>query len=166
MSQDVEKYRKWVRESEFGRSRGFYYLGKVIIEELGEEKGTTLIVKQIEEMGHDSWKAIRKTFESQGLDNNFINYSNKTNFSYNVYNFAWVGGIKKSTDAERVVEYSYCPIAEGFKMQGEDAKKIGELFCNNIDNAIIQGYNPDFECKRESSLNLNGLCRLHFMKKR
>jgi len=166
MSQDIEKHRKWVRESEFGRSRGIYYLGKGIIEELGEEQGAKLIVKQIEEMGHDSGKAIRKTFESQGKENNFLNYSNKTDPSNSVYNFAWVGSIKKSTDSERVVEYSYCPIAEGFKILGEDATKVGELFCNNIDNAIIQGYNPDFECRRESSLNLDGLCRLHFMKKR
>jgi hypothetical protein len=73
--------------------------------------------------------------------------------------------LKKSTDAERVVEFSYCPIAEGYKRLGEEAMKIGELFCNHIDNAIIQGYNSNYECKRESSMNLNGLCRLHFKKK-
>jgi hypothetical protein len=163
MSQDIEKYRRWIREREHERSRSIYYLGKAIIQELGEEKGTTLIVRQIEEMGHDLGIETRKANKSQGLDNSFKNYSRGPDV--NPYGFAWVGGTTKSTSDEEVVEFSYCPIAEGFKKLGEEAVKIGELFCNHIDDADIQGYNPDYECKRESSLNLNGLCRLHFRKK-
>jgi hypothetical protein len=32
-----------------------------------------------------------------------------------VYNFAWVSSTQKSTSDERVREFSYCPITEGFK---------------------------------------------------
>jgi hypothetical protein len=165
MSQDVEKHRGWVRNSERGRSATLYYLGKAIIRELGAEKGTTLIIKQIEEMGHSAGKAARKAVEGEGLDDSFRNYFSESDSGNSPYDFAWTRSIKKSTDAERVVEFSYCPIAEGFKALGEEGVKIGELFCNHIDNARIQGFNPDYECKRESSLNLNGLCRLHFRKK-
>jgi hypothetical protein len=142
-----------------------YYMGKTIIQELGEEKGTALIIKQIKEMGHSTGKATRKAVENQGLNDSFRNYFTESDSGNSPYDFAWTRSIKKSTDAERVVEFSYCPIAEGYKRLGEEAMKIGELFCNHIDNAIIQGYNSNYECKRESSMNLNGLCRLHFKKK-
>jgi hypothetical protein len=162
MSQEIETYRKWVREREYARSRAIYYLGKAILQELGEEKGTALIVRQIEEWGHDDGIATGKANKSKGLDNSLKNYGS----GGSVYDFAWVGSTKKSTGDESVVEFSYCPIAEQFKMLGEEAVKIGELFCNHIDDADIRGYNSDYECRRESSLNLDGLCRLHFMKKR
>lgn len=165
MSQDVEKHRRWIRESEHRRSTMLYYFGKALIQELGEENGTALIVKQIEEMGIDSGRATRKAYESQGLDNRFRNFFKMADSGDIVYSFAWEGSTKKSTEDERVVEYSYCPIAEGYKRLGAEGVKIGELFCNHIDNAIIQGYNPDYECKRESSLNRDGLCRLHWKKK-
>ena len=165
MSQDVEKHRNWIRNGERARSATLYYLGKAIIQELGEEKGTALIIKQIEEMGHNMGKATRKAVESKGLKDSFRNYFFESDSGNTPYDFAWTRSIKKSTDAERVAEFSYCPIADGYKRLGEEAVKIGELFCNHIDNALIQGYNPDYECKRESSMNLNGLCRLHFRKK-
>ena len=162
MSQDLEKYRKWIRESEYGRSKGIFYLAKGIIEELGEEKGTALVIEQVMEMGRFTGERRRKAFEDKGLENSFRNISNRADPEKSVYSFAWVGGPVSSSDEERVVEWSYCPIAEGFKVFGESGVKIGELYCNNIDNAIIQGFNPDYECVRESSLNLDGLCRLHF----
>ena len=164
MSQDIEMYRNWIREREAERAVGIYYLGKAIIQELGEEKGAALIVKQMEEMGHHFGKETRKANKRLGLDNSFRSYFS-INSGNSVYDFAWVGDTKKSDSEEVVVEFSYCPNAEQFKKFGEEGVKIGELFCNHIDNADIQGFNPDFECKRESSLNLNGLCRLHFKKK-
>ena len=165
MSQDVEKHRNWIRNAERARSTTLYYLGKAIIQELGEEKGTELIIKQIEEMGHNMGKVTRKAVESKGLNDSFRNYFFESDSGNSPYDFAWTRSIKKSTDAERVAEFSYCPIADGYMRLGKEAVKIGELFCNHIDNALIQGYNPDYECKRESSLNLDGLCRLHFRKK-
>jgi len=165
MSQDVEKYRTWIRGRIRGASAYIYFLGKGIIQELGKEKGTALIVRQMEEMGFNGGKQIRKAFEGQGLDNSLRSFFRMRDSGESVYDFAWVRSIKKSADDERVVEYSYCPVAEGFKMMGEEAVEIGELFCNHIDNAIIQAYNPEYECKRESSLNLDGLCRLHWKNK-
>jgi hypothetical protein len=47
---EVERFDREMRARENGRSLGFYYLGKALIQELGEDKGTALIVKQIEEM--------------------------------------------------------------------------------------------------------------------
>jgi hypothetical protein len=79
-----------------------------------------------------------------------------------VYAVAWKGGPKEVSANDWVVEWSYCPIAEGFKHLGEEAEKIGEIFCTHVDNASMETYNPRYECVRESSLNRDGLCRLHF----
>lgn len=74
MSQDVEKYRRWIREGASGRSAIIYYLGKALIQELGEEKGTAVIIKQIEEMGHNTGMGIQKSYNSRGLDNSLENF--------------------------------------------------------------------------------------------
>jgi len=164
MDQDVEKYRRWIRVGANIRSASIFYLAKGIIDKLGDE-GTALVVEQIKEMGRNSGKRMRQSFEKQGLDNSFKNYSDRVSSDDIVYRFAWEGSTPVETDEERVVEYTYCPIAEGFKMLGAEGVKVGELFCNNIDDAVIQAYNPEFECVRKSSLNRDGLCRLHFKKK-
>ena len=165
MSQDVEKYRTWVRQGQHSRSAAFYYLGKAILEELGEEKGTDLIIKQVKEMGKASGLNRRRILESKGLDNSLENYSASEKTFSNMVSFAWESKVKKRTPDEVIRDFSYCPIAEGFKNFGDEGVKIGELFCMYIDDAVVQTYNPDYMCERESSLNLDGVCRLHFKKK-
>ena len=165
MSQDVEKYRRWVRGANNSFSEAIYFLGKGIIQALGKEKGRALILRQFEEMCFNWGTQSKEGFTRQGLDNNLRNYFRPFDSGDGSVAFAWVYSVKKSADDERIIEYSYCPIAEGFKGLGEEAVEIGELFCNHADNTLIQAYNPDYECKRESSLNLDGLCRLHWKKK-
>lgn len=165
MSQDVEKYRRWVRGANNSFSEGFCFLGKGMIEALGKEKGKALILRQVEELCFNWGTQSRKAFERQGLDNSLKNYFGPFDSGEGSVAFAWVFDVKKSADDERIIEYSYCPIAEGFKGLGDEAVEIGELFCNHADNALMQGYNPEYECKRESSLNLDGLCRLHWKRK-
>jgi hypothetical protein len=85
MSKDIEKYRTWVRQGQHSRSASFYYLGKAILEELGEEKGTELIIKQVKEMGKASGLNRRKTLEKKGLVNSLeraraISRMNATHF--------------------------------------------------------------------------------------
>ena len=165
MSQDIKKYRNWVRQGHQSRSAAFYYLGKAILEELGEEKGTEIIIKQVKEMGKASGLNRRITLENKGLENSLENYSASAKAFSDVVSFAWESEVKKRTPVEIIREFTYCPIAEGFKNLGEEGVKIGELFCKYIDDAVVQEYNPDYVCERESSLNLEGLCTLHFKKK-
>ena len=165
MSQEIENYRTWVRQGQQSRSAAFYYLGKAILDILGEEKGTELIIKQVKEMGKASGLNRRKTLENQGLENSLENYSESAKTFSNMVTFAWESEVKKASPDEVVKEFTYCPIAEGFKNLGEEGVKIGELFCKYIDDAVVQEYNPDYMCVRESSLNLEGVCRLHFKHK-
>jgi hypothetical protein len=165
MSQDIEKYRNWIRQAQHTRSNTFYYLSKALITQLGKTQGTEEIIKQVEAMGKASGEARKKMFERNGQDNSFENFSAAAMSKDNMIHFAWERAHKKVTSDERVVEFTYCPIAEGFQKHGAEGIEIGELFCDYIDNAVIQAYNSEYECVHESSLNKDGLCRLHFKKK-
>jgi len=162
LSQDIEQYRNLVRGSQNAHALGIYYMGKALLEELGEEKGTEKIVQQTKEMGQYYGTSMKKAIESQGKDNEINHYYDRSTSPSNIFAFAWEGGTKSGENDELILEWTYCPIADGFKKAGDLGVKIGELFCDNIDNAEMQAYNSDYECIRESSLNLNGLCRLHF----
>ena len=61
MSQDIKKYRNWIRTSEHARSRAIYFIGIAILEELGEKAGSVRIIKQVEEMGKYFGNRMKKT---------------------------------------------------------------------------------------------------------
>ena len=137
-------------------------MAKGIIEELGEEKGKELIIEQVYAMGNSFGTDRKNALQKQGLDNNVKRFFDPSSQTDTVIAFAWKGETVSQSEEHIVKEFTYCPIAEGFKNYGKDGVKIGELFCEHIDNAVAQAYNSDIECIRESSLNLDGLCRLHF----
>ena len=159
---EYEQVRKWIQEKEYGRATGIYYMAQGIIQELGEEEGTRLIVQQIRKMGDLMGKSMRKRLENDGLENSLENRIKLVKSSENSTNLAWDRVSLDESENGFMVKFSYCPIAAGFKQHGEDGVKIGEIFCSNIDDAVSQGYNPKLSCVRETSLNRDGLCTLRF----
>ena len=159
---EFEQVRRWIREKEHGRATGIYYMAQGILQELGEEEGTKLIVQQVRKMGNKMGESMRKRLESMGLENSLENRVKLVESADNSTTIAWDRVSLDVSEDEFVVKFSYCPIAYGFKQHGEEGVKIGELFCSNIDDAVSQGYNPKLSCVRESSLNLDGVCTLHF----
>ena len=99
---------------------------------------------------------------SQGKENNIKEWFGGGFDDTSVYSFAWKQARREISKDEAIVDWVVCPIAEGFKKLGPEGIEIGEWYCNNIDNASTQGYNPKYECVRESSLHKDGVCRLHF----
>ena len=106
-------------------------------------------------------KQTKEYFASQGRENSLEEFRRDSFAESSIYTFAWTGEVKESVEHEAIVEWTVCPIADGFKAYGEEGVEIGELFCHHIDNAIISGFNPDYICVRESSIYKTGLCRLH-----
>ncbi len=129
-----------------------------------EDLNSLLFKKQVIERGHNMGENTLKMVQNKELENNLMNFVNPDSES-SVYSFAWEGKTQRLSDDEVVVEWTKCPIAQGFKNHGPEGVKIGEIFCNHIDNATTEAYNSDYMCVRESSLNRNGLCILHFKKK-
>jgi hypothetical protein len=158
-------YLRWIKAAEAGMARNVYWLVKGMIEHLGEEEGKKLFLKQLNRMGNHNGSLIRQYYDSQGRENSLEEYRKNAFSDQSIFTFAWEGRLIADSKHDKIIEYTECPIAAGFKSCSSDGVEIGELYCNNIDNAIIQGYNLDYQCVRESSLNLDGLCRLHFKKK-
>jgi len=156
-----ETYRNWIQDSYSSMSSWLYYMAKGMIKELGEKQGTELFLKQVIEKGHSMGENAKNMIQSKGLENNLVNFVNPDSES-SVYSFAWEGKTKRLSDDEVVVEWTKCPIAQGFKNHGPEGERIGEIFCNHVDNATAEAYNPDYVCVRETSLHKDGVCTLHF----
>ena len=162
MTRSEETYLNWIKGSESGRAAGIYWLAQGMIDHLGEEEGMELFIKQIYKMGAHWAKLRLQALEEEGGENTLVRNILDNASDYMVYSFAWEGELKEYSEHEGVFEWTSCPIAAGFKSFGPKGVEIGEVFCKHIDNAHIQTYNPKYECVRESSLNKDGLCRLHF----
>ena len=157
-----ERVRNWIKEREHGRANGIFYLAQGIFNEMGEEEGTKLVIEQIRKMGYKIGESMKNKLETKGLKNSLENRIKLIESSSNSTNIAWDREYLDAKGNELVVKFSYCPIADGFKMNGEEGVKIGELFCSNIDDSVSKGYNPNLSCVRETSLNKDGVCTLHF----
>jgi hypothetical protein len=162
MTQSKETYLGWVKGAYFMLSRSLFYMAKGLIEELGEEKGKEVFVKQIIEMGEGMGKQTREHHNSLGKEGTMEEFLSDGFSDSSVYMHAWEGDLKTLTKHEAIVDFTSCPYAEGFKVLGEEGVEIGELYCNNIDDAITQAYNPKYECVRAPSLNKDGVCTLHW----
>jgi hypothetical protein len=162
MTQSEDTYLGWVKGAYFMTSRSLYYMAKGLIEELGEKKGKEIFVEQIKKMGEDMGKQTRDYHDSLGKDLTMEEFLRDGFSDSSVYMHAWDGDLKTLTKHEAIVDFIGCPYAEGFKALGAEGVEIGELYCNNIDDAITQAYNPKYECVRPSSLNKDGKCTLHW----
>ena len=162
MTRSEETYLRWIKEAEASRSMWIIGLVNEMIEHLGKEKATEILVKQTYEMAGHNGEQLRQYFMSQGLENSLQQYKEYGMSEESVYTFAWKGGLVLDSDDEMIIEWTKCPMAAGYKGLGSNGVEIGEILCSHLDNAFIQKYNPKYECIRESSLNVDGLCRLHF----
>jgi hypothetical protein len=163
---EFEQVRRWIRDKEHSRATGIYYMAQGILNELGEEEGTRLIIQQIRNMGAMLGESMRVRLKKKGMDNSLENRIKLSQSSENAVNVAWDRVSLDVSEDEFVIRFSSCPIAEGFKQHGDAGLKIGELFCSNIDDSVSKGYNPNLSCTRETSLNLDNVCTLRFRMRR
>lgn len=75
-------------------------------------------------MGKASGLNRRKTLEKKGLLNSLENYPESAKSFNETVSFAWEGVVRKRTPDEIVREFTYCPIAEGFKNFGARAQRF------------------------------------------
>ena len=161
MTRSEETYRDWVKGGYFWTSKSLYFMAKGMIEELGEKKGKELFIKQIYEMRGHMGKQSREFHASLGRENSIEEFVKDGFTDSSVFMFAWKGGLKEKSEHEAIIEWEECPFADGFKELGSEGVEIGELWCQHNDNAVVQGYNSEYECVQESCLFKDGLCRLH-----
>lgn len=161
MKHSEETYVDLIKGSWFGMPTALTYMALGMIEELGEEKGKELFIKQVKQMGKHWGKSMLDRFQTNRVDPSITNMLRDVDESL-VSNIVWDVSSELISDDEGVVEWRFCPIADAFKSIGPEAVEIGEIFCDYIDDAQFGGLNPDVMVSRESSLNKDGLCRLRF----
>ena len=164
MKHSEETYVDLIKGSWFGMPTALTYMALGMIEELGEEKGSELFIKQVYLMGKHWGQSMLDGFQAMGVEPSIANMLKDIDESL-LYGIAWDGSSELISEDEGVVEWRFCPIADGFKSIGPDGVKVGEIFCEYIDDAQFGGLNPEVMVTRERSLNKDGLCRLRFRKK-
>jgi hypothetical protein len=165
MKHSEETYVDIIKDSWFGIPTALAYMALGMIEELGEEKGKELFIKQVKEMGKHWGKNMLDRFQANQVEPSIANMLKDIDETL-MYSIAWDGSSELFSDDEGVMEWRFCPIADTFKSLGPEAVEIGEIFCDYIDDAQYGGLNPGVIVTRESSLIKDGLCRLRFKMKK
>ena len=114
----------------------FASMSKSIIERLGPEEGEELIKQAVEYFGKERGKRIAELVKGQGKPLSFKNWLIYSDIGGENFEF------KPTIDgSDLVVEVGYCSfIAAAEKW---DLGEYAELYCNYVDYAILEGYNPD-----------------------
>ncbi|MCD6480350.1 L-2-amino-thiazoline-4-carboxylic acid hydrolase [Candidatus Bathyarchaeota archaeon] len=110
----------------------FYHFSKVIIEELGEERGRELIREVIRRFGLERGQRMRERALSMGLEPTLENFHKVSDLP----EVGWGGAPREH----------FCPFAEVWFEK--DAIELGKLYCD-VDIWKYKGYNPHIEVERK-----------------
>ena len=110
---------------------------QTLVEELGQEKGRELIRRAIYRYGQGVGERIRQKVEAQGLPLTIENFRKFSDLPSLVFK-----GSPLVVEGERRNRVYECSLASVWKEMGEE--ELGRLYCY-VDQAKIEGYNPQFE---------------------
>lgn len=142
---------------EAARAKTFVSMAQALMDELGEEKGKQVIRETVWRMSQSSGEAAKKGYEARGVENTWENHREENG---PIYEVAWIGGTVVNEPNLKVIEYSYCPLGAAFSRMGEDAEKLGDIYCCVTDDAFWSGFNPEWRVVREKTFSKDGVCRL------
>ena len=142
---------------EAARAKTFFYMAQALIDELGEEHGKQVIKETVAKMSKASGEATRKNYEKRGIENTWENHRAENG---PVYSVAWIGGTVVNEPNLKVIEYTYCPYGSAFTRMGKGAEELGDIYCSVTDDAFWNGFNPEWQVKREKTFSREGVCRL------
>jgi hypothetical protein len=110
---------------------------QTLVEELGQEKGREVIRRAIHRYGQGVGERIRQKVEAQGLPLTIENFRKFSDLPSLVFK-----GSPLVVEGERRNRVYDCSLASVWKEMGEE--ELGRLYCY-VDQAKIEGYNPEFE---------------------
>ncbi|MBN2336277.1 L-2-amino-thiazoline-4-carboxylic acid hydrolase [Candidatus Bathyarchaeota archaeon] len=146
-----------IKGFEASRAKVFVYMAETLIERLGEDEGREAARDAVWEMSRDSGEDARKSYEDRGVENTWRNHRDENGL---LYALAWDGGVVVDEPDVKVVEYSYCPLGDGFARLGARAEELGDIYCGVTDDAFWAGFNPAWTVTREKTFSRDGVCRL------
>jgi nitroreductase len=113
----------------------YHHFVETLVKELGDEKGEELVFKAVNAYGEHIGEEAKKTAESQGLP------LTPENFSSDLPDSAWKTEVVEVEGEERV-RVHHCPLAAEW-LEWSDPRRA-RIYCF-VDQAKMQGYNPDYE---------------------
>ncbi|PAV28031.1 hypothetical protein CIL05_19135 [Virgibacillus profundi] len=133
----------------------FAQISKSVVDRFGE-KGENTVREGVRTFGEERGRGIAQRARANGEDNTRENYL--TNYDMGrseLFNF--------TTDyKENEIEQNFTVCPFGQQWADDDMHKYGILYCQMIDPAVAQGYNPDFEVEHEKYILKEGNCHFRF----
>ncbi len=111
----------------------FYHFSRLIIDELGEERGRELIREAIRRFGLERGRRMKKRALALGLEPTLENFGRVSDLP----EIGWGEAPKER----------FCPFAEVWFEK--DALELGKLYCD-VDVWKYKGYNPHIAVERKS----------------
>jgi hypothetical protein len=134
----------------------FAWLSQAIIKEVGDQRGQAVVSKALRRYGEERGKRMASRAQSnrQVLDvANFFTYAE----------YRPIAGLMESRVVEKssnfILEATRCPWCEAWKESG--LLPYGRLYCLDIDEAVLRGFNPKLKMNIEGTLSGGATkCRL------
>jgi hypothetical protein len=115
----------------------FAVFAKTVIDALGKEKGEALVREAVMTFGAVRGKRIAEKVKGQGLELTFANFL----IYMDLDSSAALTFTPSIEDGNMLLSISRCAFAEGAQAVG--LEEYFHYYCKWVDNAIIEGYNPD-----------------------
>ena len=133
----------------------FGFIAKEISETFGES-GEEALAKAVAAFGRERGRGIAERAKLRGLPNTPGNYL----ASYDMDRSSEFASVATVKNGELEQVFSRCAIAGQFARDG--LERYGRIYCDNIDPALAEGYNPEMECRHPEHFFDNGRCRFVF----
>jgi len=122
---------KNIRQECFHFANLYYHFAKVLIDELGREKGKGLIAKAVKNFAIERGLNLRKRVAELGLEPTPENFMKVTDIPI----IAWV----------RTHEGFYCPYGDAWNKKRDLGREVGLIYCEMNDSTIYETYNPQWK---------------------
>jgi nitroreductase len=113
----------------------YHSFASILIEELGRNRGEEIIKKAVETYGTRIGQEARKEAQEKGWE------PTPDKFKSDLPDLAWESE-EVEIDGEKRTRVYHCPLAAEWLEWGDS--KLARLYCF-VDQAKMQGYNPDYE---------------------
>ncbi len=137
----------------------FLNFSRAIIDRLGEEEGRELIKQVVMEYGRECGREVRSGTDEMKLEPTPENFGAVADLPSR----GWRRESVELPDGREQVQTKTCPLAVVFAEQGEE--ELGRIYCW-VDQAKVEGYNPDLECVHEHNvLDGDSFCEIVIRRK-
>ncbi|MEA4871507.1 MAG: L-2-amino-thiazoline-4-carboxylic acid hydrolase [Synergistaceae bacterium] len=128
----------------------YYAFAKTLEDELSSDKAKILTLKAIDMYGRLAAESAAQQLEIQGLETTLENFK----FGKDLPSAGWESAkIEKPADkpCEKISKITFCPLADSWKKLGDDAKRLGRLYCG-VDQAKFKAYGKGYLCFHDKNV--------------